>query len=76
MISLSDVLINEEVYVYKIECDNSMKRRLLDIGLSNGCKVVPVYKSICGGIRAYLIRNSLVAIRDSDCEKILVIRYE
>ena len=76
MISLNNVLLNEEVFVYRIDCDNSIKRRLLDIGLSKGCKVIPVLKSISGGIRAYLIRNSLIAIRDSDCEKILVKRYE
>ena len=76
MISLNNVLINEEVYVSRIDCDKSIKRRFLDIGLSKGCKVVPVFKSISGGIRAYLIRNSLIAIRDSDCEKIMVIKSE
>ena len=38
-------------------------------------EVSVLYKSICGGIKAYLIRNSLIGIRDSDASNI-VVRYD
>ncbi len=73
-LSLKDSLINEEVYVDKIITDNDIKRRLLDIGLSRNTKVMPLFNSVSGGIRAYLIRNSIIAIRDIDAQNILVRR--
>lgn len=76
MNSLKDVLLNEEVYVEKVISDGAMKRRFLDIGLSKDTLVVPCFKSISGGIRAYLIRNSLIGIRDNDAKDILVRRKD
>lgn len=77
MNSLKDVLINDKVYVEKINGKNSLKRRLLDLGLSNGTLVIPILESISGGIRAYQVRNSLIAIRDIDAKNILVMKkYE
>ena len=72
-LSLCDCSIGKEVYVLDIETDGAMKRRFLDIGLSKGEKVVPLFDSISGGIRAYCIRNSLIAIRDVDARGIKVI---
>ena len=73
-ISLKDILIGENVYVSKIDTDSDIKRRLLDIGLSKNTKVVPLFNSVSGGIRAYEIRDSIIAIRDSDAKNILVRR--
>lgn len=74
--SLRDASINQEVYVSKIIGKNDIKRRFLDIGLSNNTKVTPILESISGGIRAYQIRNSLIAIRDIDAKDILVRRCD
>ena len=74
-LSLKDILINEDAYVTKITTDNDIKRRLLDIGLSKNTKVTPLFNSVSGGIRAYKIRNSIIAIRDNDAKMILVRRY-
>ena len=71
-LSLKDILIDEDAYVWKIITDNDIKRRLLDIGLSKDTKVTPIFNSVSGGIRAYRIRNSLIAIRDVDATNILV----
>lgn len=73
-LSLDKVLLNEEVYVSYIK-DSDIKRRFLDIGLSNNTLVKPILNSICGNIRAYKIRNSLMAIRDCDAATIMVRRY-
>lgn len=75
-LSLCDCLINEKVVVEKVNSDDDIKRRFLDIGLSYGTEVVPLYKSICGGIRAYLIRNTIIGIRDLDASNIMVRRED
>lgn len=73
-LSLKDIGYEEEVYVNKIITDKAIKRRLLDIGLSKNTVVVPLFKSLSGGIRAYKIRDSIIAIRDDDASNILVRR--
>jgi len=73
-LALSDCFFNEKVYVEKIEVTGDIKRRFLDIGLSRDTVVVPLYNSICGGIRAYLIRNTIIGIRDKDASSIIVRR--
>lgn len=76
VLSLNDCLVGDKVYVEKIMPCGDIKRRFLDIGLSRDTEVAILYKSICGGIRAYLIRNSLIGIRDCDAEKIIVRRRD
>ena len=70
--SLSDGLIGEKVYVLRMDLDNEIKRRFLDVGLSKNTEIIPLFDSISGGIRAYQIRNSLIAIRDNDAKGIIV----
>lgn len=72
---LSECRVGDRVYVDRIDSCGDIKRRFLDIGLSYGTEVSVLYKSICGGIKAYLIRNSLIGIRDSDASNI-VVRYD
>ena len=73
-ISLDESIIGDILIVKKILTNASIKRRFLDIGLSKNTKVIPMFNSICGGIRAYKIRNSLIGIRDSDAKEIIVRR--
>ena len=73
-LSLKDILIDEKAYVLKIDTNSDIKRRLLDIGLSRNTVVVPLFNSLSGGIRAYKIRNSIIALRDSDAANILMRR--
>ena len=76
-LSLDKCLVGDKVYVLKIDSLFDIKRRLLDIGLSYGTEVLVLYDSICGGIRAYKIRDTLIGIRDIDAKNIIVRRvYE
>lgn len=75
-LSLKDCLLDEKVYVERIDSSGDIKRRFLDIGLSYDTEVIPLYKSICGGIRAYLIRNTIIGIRDIDASNIIVRRKD
>lgn len=50
----------------------SMRRRLLDIGLTPNTTVECVGKSPSGDPKAFLIRGAVVAIRSEDCVGILI----
>ena len=60
---------------YKIKSINTneiTKRRLYDIGIINNSKIKLLYKSPSNKIRAYLIKDSIIAIRDKDSQNIEV----
>ena len=43
-----------------------MAKRFIDLGFIPGCQIKPVLTSISGNIRAYYIKDTLLAIRDTD----------
>lgn len=66
-------IINSEYYIVdKINASEKIKRRLYDIGLVNGTKIKMLLISPSKKIKAYLIRDSIIAIRDKDASKIEV----
>ena len=69
---LSDILPGERAVIGHLETKGDMRRRLLDIGLTENTVVECVGKSPLGDPSAYLIRGAVVAIRRDDCKKILV----
>lgn len=62
----------EEATVVSLESTGSIRRRLLDIGLIKGTNIECIGKSPAGDPRAYLIRGAVIALRNNDCENILV----
>lgn len=71
-ISLNSTKVGEVSKIYKIVTDSSIKRRLLDLGLTPGTKVETVLKNFGGNLVAYMIRGALIGIRDEDAKGILV----
>lgn len=69
---LNNLLLNEVGYIYDLNCSENVKKRLLDLGLVKDTCITPILKSPSNGIRAFDIRNSLIAIRDDDATKILI----
>lgn len=69
---LNDLLLNEVGYIYDLNCSENVKKRLLDLGLVKDTCITPILKSPSNGIRAFDVRNSLIAIRDDDATKILI----
>lgn len=74
--TLDKLDIGDYCIVKKINTTNSIRRRLLDIGLIPNTKVSCLYKSPIGNIKAYLIRNSIIAIRKNDASMIEVESYD
>ena len=70
--SLDKLPLNQKAKLESIYCENNIKRRLLDLGLVKNSYICPVLISPSGDPRAFEIRGSLIAIRDSECKKINV----
>lgn len=72
---LSDLKINDIGNIRKINSSDSEVRRLYDLGFVVGSKVSPILISPSKLIKAYSIKDSIIALRDSDASKIEV-EYE
>ena len=74
IINLSQLPLNKNGKIEKINCDESIKRRLLDLGLVKGTNIVPILISPSGDPRAFSVRGSIIAIRKEDTENIKVVK--
>lgn len=72
--NLSEIPLNNVVYIKEINCKNVIKRRLLDLGLVKNTKIIPVLISPSGDPRAFEVRGSLIAIRKEDTKNIKVVK--
>jgi ferrous iron transport protein A len=72
MRNLFDLETGEKCLIDKILCCSNIKRRLMDIGLIEDTVVECVNKSPQGDPKAFLIRGAVIALRQSDCQNILV----
>lgn len=69
---LSDMKIGDKAKILKVDTNEFIKRRLLDIGLIENTSIECVLKSCFGNMFAYLIRGAMIAIRKEDINKIKV----
>ncbi len=74
IMTLNELSTGESAIVSKIDVDDDMTRRLLDIGLVEGTKVKSLYRSYMKDPTAYSIRGAVIALRNSDAKKIHVMR--
>ena len=68
---LNDLKINEEATITKVK-NNNLKRRLMDIGFVSGAKVKLILKNIGDNMRAYKIKNTIIALRVNDAKNIII----
>ena len=73
-ICLSELPLNTQAEVIKIDCEKNLKARLNELGLFEGEVISPMLISPLGEPRAYKIGGALIALRNSDCDKITVSR--
>ena len=55
-----------------VECEENVKRRILDLGIIKGTKIKPVFRSPLGDPTAYEVRGSLISLREEESKKIYV----
>lgn len=72
MKALSDLMPNESAVICDIDETSALKRRFFDLGLVPDTAVKCVLKSVFGDPCAYLIRDSVIAIRKTDAKDIFV----
>ncbi len=72
LICLADVGVGKSARIARLNTAGAMRRRLLDIGLTENTRVCCIGKSPCGNPHAYEIRGAVIAIRNEDCKDILV----
>lgn len=71
-ITLDKLNLNTIGIVKEINCSDSIKTRLLDLGIISSTKIIPVFRSMFSDPTAYLIRGSILAIRENDAKNIIV----
>ena len=71
-ISLNNTKIGQKSKIAKIINKSPIKRRLLDLGFTSGTEVETVLKNYGGNLIAYMVRGTLIAIRNEDAAGILV----
>ena len=72
MRNLNELKINEESTIVSVNTDTNIKRRLMDIGFVKGEKVKLLLKNFGDNMRAYKIKNTVMALRVSDTKNILI----
>lgn len=71
MIPLSELKVGQKATVSYIE-NTEVKRRFLEIGLVNGTLVECILESPFKSPRAYFIKGTNIAIRNSDASYVMV----
>lgn len=73
-ISLSALSAGERARVLEVSRESALRRRLFDVGLTEGGEVECVGVSPMGDPKAYFIRGAVIAIRNRDAHYVRVQR--
>lgn len=71
-IILADLPLFREAYIDSFQENNSLHRRLMDLGFTTGNQISPLFHSPLGDPTAYSIMGSIIALRRSDAAQIWV----
>ncbi len=71
-VTLDTLPMGETGVVEEIDLSGTMRRRLQDLGMIIGTKIQATKRSRRNGPSAYLIRDSVYALRREDAKRILV----
>lgn len=72
--TLNYLQLGEDCYIRKIFLEEGTKRRLQELGFINGSIVKCVLKSPFNDPTAYLVKGTVIAIREEITENILIER--
>ncbi len=72
--NLQEAEILSNVKVVDVKAEGNLRRRFFDLGIIEGTNIKVLYGGPFGDPKAYLIRGTVIAIREEDGEKIEVIR--
>lgn len=69
---LSDISVNEGGIISKFFYSGDTGRRLMDLGFISGTRITCVGESPCGDPKAFLIKGTVIAIRNDTGRYILL----
>lgn len=69
---LSELLVDESGVILYIDKNNRLRRRLYDLGLVPGTRVLCVARSPLGDPKAYLVRGAVVSLRCEDASSVIL----
>lgn len=72
MKKLSALIQGENATVQSVLTEGAMRRRFQELGLVPGTEVLCLQKSLFGGLRSYLIKDAVIAIRDEDADGVII----
>ena len=75
-LQLSNLRPGEACQLKSIGQFGSLRRRLRDLGMQPGCQIQCAFWAPSGSPMAFWIKGAMIALRKSDCQKILVTRCE
>lgn len=70
--TLKNLELNTPAKILNINCNKQIKKRFIDLGFIKGSLIMPVLTSPSGNIRAYYIKDTLLALRDTETQNITV----
>jgi len=70
--ALNKISKGEKVKVIDIAAKSDTKRRMMDLGIIKGTVIEKLYTSPSGSPSAYLIRGTVIALRDEEAQSIIV----
>lgn len=70
--TLNTVCPGETVRIHALQSKSGIRRRLLDMGFTEGTPAACLYRSPAGDPTAYYVRGSIVALRQEDAKMILI----
>lgn len=70
--TLDKLPLNQSGTIKNIKCSVEIKQRFTDLGFISGTKITPILTSPSGNIRAYNIKDTILAIRDADSVNIFL----
>ena len=71
--TLNEINLDELALIKKVQGEDSLKRRLLDLGFIPGAHIKCVLISPFKNPKAYLINGNVLALRNKDAMKVEVV---
>lgn len=73
-ITLDKINLNEKYLIIDVLLDSNIRQRMYDFGVIENSIIEALYESPFGDPTAYLVKETIIAIRNDDAKKIVVRR--
>ena len=70
--TLASLPLEQKAYIEQLNLNGELHRRLLELGFFAGNQVIPLFRSPLGDPTAYMVMDSVVALRKEDAGQIFI----